>query len=113
LLKDDPSTDISKEIYQNISKSRLFKAASKPLILPCPNVIEWLIRRTDHKRITIHNFEGKHVASFQPSMLHHMYHFKEPQIKATQEWLQKKAEAVDYLAHMKGWWDIGNFRYKP
>lgn len=42
-----------------------------------------------------------------------MYHFKEPQIKVTQEWLQSSAETIDYLTQMKGWWDEGNFRSKP
>ena len=31
----------------------------------------------------------------------------------TGEWIQNKAEVVDYLAKMKGWWLEGNFRSKP
>ena len=93
-----------KEIYQNISKYALYRVAAKPLILPCLYVIECLTSRVDHQSRTLLDFEGKHVASVQPSMLHQMCHFKEPHIKVTQEWLQGKARAVDYLAHMKGWW---------
>ena len=42
-----------------------------------------------------------------------MYHFKESQIKVTQEWLQNRFESINYLDIMKGWWSKGNFRYKP
>ena len=40
LLQDDARTELSKEIYQNIIKSGLHRAAMKTLILPCTNVIE-------------------------------------------------------------------------
>ena len=82
-LKYDPNTEMNEEIYQNISKSRLYRAISKPLILPCLDVIKWLTRRVDHQRKTLLDFEGKHVASYQPSRLHHMYHFKELYFKVT------------------------------
>ena len=42
-----------------------------------------------------------------------MYHFKEPHIKITQEWLQSKVEIVDYFTQIKGWWVKGNFQSKP
>jgi hypothetical protein len=42
-----------------------------------------------------------------------MYHFKEPHIKITQEWLQSKAKTIDYLAQLKGQWAKGNFQSKP
>lgn len=100
-VKDFPSTKISNEIYQNISKSELYRDASKPLILPCMDVIEWLTKRVNHQSRTLLDFEGNHVARYKPSMLHHMYHFKEPQIKVTREWIQRKVEVVYYLAHMK------------
>lgn len=50
LLQDDPSTKMSKEIYQNISKSGLYRATTKPFSLPCLDVIEWLTRKIDHQR---------------------------------------------------------------
>jgi hypothetical protein len=48
LLQDDASNDISIEVYQNIIESGLHKAAVKTLILPCPDVIEWITRKIDH-----------------------------------------------------------------
>ena len=77
-LQDDPNTKMNKEIYQNISKSKVYRDAAKLPILSFPDVIEWLTRRVDHQSITLLDFEGKHVASYQPSMLHQMYHFKQP-----------------------------------
>ena len=40
LLHNDASTELSKEIYQNIIKSGLHRAAMKTPILPCLDVIE-------------------------------------------------------------------------
>ena len=42
LLQDDVSTELSKEVYRNIIKSRLHRAVVKTPILPCSDVIEWI-----------------------------------------------------------------------
>ena len=49
LFKDDVSTELSKEVYKNIIKSGLHRAAVKTLVLPCPDVIEWITRKIDHE----------------------------------------------------------------
>ena len=49
LLRDDASIELSRDIYRNIIRSRLHRAAMKTLILPCPNVIEWITRKVDHQ----------------------------------------------------------------
>ena len=49
LLYDDGSTELSKEVYQNIIKSALHKAIVKTLMPPCPDVIEWIKRKIDHQ----------------------------------------------------------------
>ena len=64
LLQDDASTELSKEIYRNIIKSGLHRLATKSLVLPCPDVIEWITRKVDHQHRSILNFEGKVVAIF-------------------------------------------------
>ena len=76
-------------------------------------MIEWITQRIDHKRRTILNFEGKHVASYQDPVLNKRYHFKEAQVRVTPEWLQSKIESMYFLTIMKGWWLEGNFRSKP
>ena len=42
LLQNDASTELSKDIYQNIIKSGLYRAAMKTPILPSLDVIEWI-----------------------------------------------------------------------
>jgi hypothetical protein len=113
LLQFDPFKELSKEFYKNISKCRLYRVATKPLTLPCTGVIEWMTRKVDHSNKILLNFEGKKVARYQPYKVQRVYHFKEPHIKITQEWLQNKAETVDYLSQMKDWWAEGNFLSKP
>jgi hypothetical protein len=108
LLQDDPFKELSKDIYKNISKYGIYRAATKPLILPCPDVVEWMTRKFDNSNRILLNFKGKHFARYQPYTIHQMYHFKEPQIKITQEWLYSKAKTIDYLSQMKGWWDEAN-----
>ena len=43
LLQDDLSTKLRKSIYMNISKSGLHWVAAKSPVLPCLDVIEWLL----------------------------------------------------------------------
>ena len=99
-------------IYRNISKSRLYRAAAKPRVLPCPDVIEWMNQKVDHEIKTLIDFKGNYVLSYQSPILNQMYHFKEAQIKVTQEWLQNKSESINYLDIMKAWWSEVNFRSK-
>ena len=49
LLQDDVSTQVSKEVYKNIIKYGLHRAAVKTLVLPCLDVIEWITRKIDHE----------------------------------------------------------------
>ena len=101
IFQDDPSIELSNFIYKNISRSGLYRATTKPPVLPCPDVIEWMTRRIDHENKTILNFEGKHVASYQVHVLNQMYHFKEDQARVTLEWLQSKFESIGFLAIRK------------
>ena len=109
LLQDDLCMELSKDVYKKNSKYGLYRVVAKPLIILCLDVVEWMTRKVDHSNRILLNFEEKHVARYQPYAIHRMYHFKEPQIKITQERLQSKVETIDYLAQMKGWWDEGNF----
>ena len=88
LLQNDASIELSKEIYQNIIKLGLHRAAMKTPILPCLDVIEWITKNIDHQHRSILNFEGKIVASYKPSMINQMYHIKEAIIKISPEWLK-------------------------
>lgn len=113
LLQDEQSTELSKWIYKNISKSGLHQAAIKTLVFPCPDVIEWMNRRIDHENITILKFEENYVSSYQAPELNQLYHFKETQVKVTPERLQSKTQSVDFLSIMKGWWSKGKFISNP
>ena len=90
LLQDDASTQLSKEVYQNIIKYGLHKAAVKTLILPFLDVIEWITRKIDHQHRSIPNHEGKSVDNYKSSMFNQMYHLKEAYIKVSPEWLKQK-----------------------
>jgi len=85
----------------------------KTPILPCSDVIEWIIRKIDHQHQSILNVEGKVVANYKPSMINQMYHLKEATIKVSPEWLKQKSESADMLTILKGWWFEGHFRSKP
>ena len=41
-LQNDPSTELSKSLYKNISKYGLHRETSKTPVLPCSYVIEWI-----------------------------------------------------------------------
>ena len=80
---DDASTYLSKGIYKNISRFGLYWATTKPLVLPCLDVIKWMTQRIDHESRTILNFEGKHVDNYQDAVLNQMYHLKEALVRVT------------------------------
>ena len=69
LLQNDASTELSKNIYNNIIKSGLHRATVRTLVLPCPDVVEWITRKIDHQHRYIFNVEGKAVANSKPSMI--------------------------------------------
>ena len=81
LLHDDVSTKLSKEIYMNIIKSGLNRAAVKTLVLSCPYAIEWITRKIDHQHRSIMNHEGKSVSIYKASVFNQIYHLKETYIK--------------------------------
>lgn len=83
LLQDDPNAKLSKGIFRNIYKSGLYKATTKPPILPCLHIIEWLTQKVDDERRTLLDFDGKHLESYQDLVLNQMYDCKEAQIKVT------------------------------
>ena len=101
------STELSKEIYKNIIKSRLQWAVVKTLVLPCLDVIKWITWKVDHENREILNFEDKSVASYKASIFNQIYHFKEAHIKLTPESLKQKNESAYFLTIMKGWWFEG------
>ena len=90
LLKNDASTELSKDIYKNIIKSELHRATVKTLVLPCPDVVEWITRKIDHQHRSILNVEGKVVANYKPSMINQIYHLKEATVKVSPDWLKPK-----------------------
>jgi hypothetical protein len=112
LLQDDVNTKLSKEVYMNIIKSGLHRVVVKILVLPCPDVIEWITQKIDHEDISILNSENKSVANYKASIFNQIYHLKETNIKVTLECLKQKNESADFLTIMKGLWFEGQFRAK-
>lgn len=102
-----------KEIYKNIIKLGLHRAAVKTPVLPCPDVVEWITRKIDHQHRSILNVEGKVVANYKPSMINQIYHLKEATVKVSPDWFKQKSESTDMLTILKGWWSEGNFKSKP
>ena len=72
---------MSKDIYINISKSRLHRAAVKTPVLPCLDVIQRITQKVGHENREIFNSEDKSVASYKASIFNQIYHFKESHIK--------------------------------
>ena len=77
------NTELSKEIYKNIIKYGLHRAVVKTLVLPCPDVIEWITWKIDHENRAILNSENESVGSYKASVFNLIYHFKEAHIKVT------------------------------
>lgn len=102
------SIELSKEVYKNIIKSGLHRVAIKTLVLPCPDVIEWITRKIDNENREILNSENESVNNYKASVFNQIYHLKEEHIKVTPEWLKQMNESADFLTIMNGWWSKGH-----
>ena len=91
----------------NIIKFGLHRVVVKTLVLPCPDVIEWITQKIYHENISILNFENKSVDNYKSLIFNMIYHLKKSHIKVTPEWLKQNNESVDFLNIMKGWWSEG------
>lgn len=112
ILQEYVRIELSNEVFKNIIKSGLHRAVVKTLVMPCPDVIEWITRKIDHENREILNSENESVASYKASSFNQIYHFKEYHIKVTPKRLKQKNESADFLTTMKGWWSEGQFRAK-
>ena len=101
LLQDDMSTQLSKEIYKNIIKSRLHRVVVKTPVLPCPDVIEWITRKINHENRSILISENKEFRQLQSLSFESDISSKGAHIKVTPDWLKQKNESADFLTLMK------------
>jgi hypothetical protein len=76
-IQYDMSTELSKNIYKNISMSGIHRETTRTPVLQFLDQIKWITRRVYHERRTILNFEDKNVSSFKTRVLNQLYHFKE------------------------------------
>ena len=88
LFQNDVRNELSKKVYKNIIKFGLHRTTVKTLVLPCPDVIEWITQKIDHENISILNSEKKNVANYKALVFNQIYHLKEAHIKVTPQLLK-------------------------
>ena len=86
-------------MYENILRSGITKVGTRPEILPCAEVIGWILPRVDTTGMIINDEENKGVASFSPAFISATYNLPEKETSVTTEWV--KSQNLDYTATMK------------
>ena len=92
MIRDKNVPDASLEdmsLYENIRKYVITKAATCPYLLPCVEVIGWILPQIDPSMMIISNIEGEYFASFTPSYITLDYKLPPPQVIMTDEWVKK------------------------
>ena len=92
-----------REIYLAVKKSKLHLAGAHPAIFPCPEVIDWIIQRTDPKKYVIQDSEGRAFATLVGSDAHLYYSLPRPDEHFTPEWAI--AHAVPIVDTIRQWWE--------
>ena len=93
----------NREIYLKVKRSKLHLAGAHPAIFPCPEMIDWIIQKTDPKKFVIRDSEGKAFTTLKGSDAHIYYSFPEREEDFTEEWAI--AHAVPIVDTLKRWWD--------
>ena len=73
--------------------------ATRPKILPCAEVIGWILPRVDATWMIMNDVENKPFASFTPSFLAAAYSLPEKETSVTTKWV--KSIKFDYTTIMK------------
>ena len=81
-----------REIYLQVKSSKIHLAGAHPAIFPCPEVIDWILQKTDPKKFVIRDSEGKAFTTLKGSNTHVYYSLPEREEEFTEDWA--KAHAV-------------------
>ena len=64
-------------IYANIERSALMKIATRPELLPCSEVIGWILPRADVTTMILANIDNQGYVSYNPRNVSLAYHLPE------------------------------------
>lgn len=94
-------------VYQTIRRSCLHKVAARPALMPCAEILSWLISHANVENRLIKDENGKAIASFQPSSLELYYKFPKPETSLTDGRVLQFAHNINSHEMRKGWWITG------
>jgi hypothetical protein len=63
---DPDDRDIDDHVFPNIRAAHLHIVGARTAVLPCSEIIEWILNHADTDARTIVNDQGRTIASFQP-----------------------------------------------
>lgn len=86
------STNKSEASLKDLTDSYLHRITAKEKILPCTDVVRWVVEEIPVSNRTFFIVDGRIFGSFQPDDLRKMYHFPEPKNKYNKAFLEKFAE---------------------
>ena len=90
----------------DVARSFIHNVAARPKILPCTDMVKWVI---DHLNIADRKFKdskGEDLGSFEAEDLKAMYHLPSPQQKYDKDFLKSfRTEHPDLMKVIKEWKD--------
>ena len=92
-----------REVYVNIQWLGFHKVVCRYLVLPCVDVIKWILQGLDTKSMALNNFSGQQLASYQPHEIHLIHNLPKPEehldSRLYVSWSYLNAKEVN-----KSWW---------
>lgn len=101
------------QVYVNIHKSSLYRITFRYLVLPCPDMIHWIVSHTDPEMMTLSSVSGTNITTFRAHDYDEMYYMLKPMITMEIPFSipSNNANSRDIL---KKWVkELAKFRMKP
>ena len=120
--EDVNDTDVYDEELLKVQRSEIYKIASRPVMLPITDVMQWIATHVDFRHMVVVGDDGKLLGLLTPNNFHNMHHLKAVEVKCNTKYLDNF-----YVAHpkphevMKPWYQeeddfkdqVGIKKYNP
>jgi hypothetical protein len=101
LAKDNNKDD---DVYPNIRRSYLQNVGVKSIVIPCFQMVKWIIDDVNLDNMMTINEHGKFIASTHPNNMEMYYMCARGKLSMTPYWVEEFEKQENYHKVMIKWW---------
>jgi hypothetical protein len=98
------SREVDDAIFPTIKRSMLHSVSSRVHVLPCVELMEWVINHTRAQECKIVNEQGECIGSFLPQDMAYCYKLPDPDESLTKYFVIAFYEQYDTNKILSSWW---------